>query len=32
MPDIDWRAIFLECALDDLDGAHNACTKSAGLS
>jgi hypothetical protein len=31
VPDIDRRTVLLECALNDFDGTHDACTKSAGL-
>ena len=31
MPDIDWRAIFLERALDNIDSANDASAKAARL-
>ena len=31
VPDIDRRTVFLERALNDFDGTHDARTKSAGL-
>jgi hypothetical protein len=31
VPDIDGRAVFLQRALDDLDGANDTGTKTSGL-
>jgi hypothetical protein len=31
VPDIDWRTIFLECPLDDLNRPNHASTESSRL-
>jgi hypothetical protein len=31
VPHVDRGAVFLKRSLDDFDGTHDACTKSAGL-